>query len=517
MSLNAALPPGKTAPLWSDLGRMFGEAIPEFSPNNPLDAISAFEHEFGRVRLVERLSEMLHVRDGRPGEAHRAFCSISFDIVCTTNFDFLLEKQYDALHRYAYPVVGEDQLSVNGPKAGTLLLKLHGDLHHPNRLVVTEDDYDAFLARFPLLATYLSNQLITKTAVLVGYSLDDPDFRQVWNVLAARLGSSRRPAYSIMVGASPSDIARFQRRGVKVINLPGTPKKYGEILAAAFDELCAYQREKVIAVSQVTREAPRTELMLPRDARTRLCFFAVPLELLSWYKENAFPLAEEAGFVPVTAEDVVSPGDNINAKIDALIDRASVMVVDTSSEWTRSELQRAWGRLTSESGLLVHRPRLEIVVVRPQDTARPSDLLLSRTIDRPSELVEETQQFVSALGAQLYQIAETVGLGQRSEPQRLLELGESRAAVIAAMSLLEAWLRRAVGDSNSTSSRVAPMRSLVERAIMEEVLPRDTSPQLESWIRIRNQAVHTNQPISRAEAARVVSGILAMIPPWAAA
>jgi SIR2-like domain len=31
---------------------------------------------------------------------------------------------------------------------------------------------------FPL-ATYLSNQLITKTAVFIGYSLDDPDFRQL--------------------------------------------------------------------------------------------------------------------------------------------------------------------------------------------------------------------------------------------------------------------------------------------------------------------------------------------------
>ena len=46
-------------------------------------------------------------------------------------------------------------------------------MHHPSRLIVTEADYDGFLAKYPLLATYLSNQLITKSAILIGYSLDD--------------------------------------------------------------------------------------------------------------------------------------------------------------------------------------------------------------------------------------------------------------------------------------------------------------------------------------------------------
>jgi hypothetical protein len=49
-------------------------------------------------------------------------------------------------------VVDEEQLSINASNAGTLLLKLHGDLRHPNRLIVSEADYDGFLASYPLLA-----------------------------------------------------------------------------------------------------------------------------------------------------------------------------------------------------------------------------------------------------------------------------------------------------------------------------------------------------------------------------
>jgi hypothetical protein len=136
------------------------------------------------------------------------------------------------------------------------------------RLIVTESDYDGFLAKYPLLATYLSNQLITKSAILIGYSLDDPNFRQIWHVVSERLGRTRRFAYSITVGTRQSDITRFERRGVHVINLPGSRERYGEVLAKTFAELREYLREKVLTVSTVTEERPLRELLLPRGAAT---------------------------------------------------------------------------------------------------------------------------------------------------------------------------------------------------------------------------------------------------------
>jgi hypothetical protein len=331
LSLNAKVPLGKSVPLWGELGKRLEADLNDFASSGPLDAISAFEHEFGRARLIERLSEILLLREALPGEAHRQFCSIPFDLVCTTNFDFLLERQYDLTPRYVYPVVDEEQLSLNVSRDGTLLLKLHGDLRHPSRLVVTEGDYDAFLSKYPLIATYLSNLLIAKTAVLIGYSLDDPDFRQVWQIVAQRLGRSRRQSYAIAVGAKPADVARFARRGVTVINLPGNRDKYGEILAGAFEELGAHWRNKILSVSTVTEEEPLRELLLPRDASTRLCFFAVPLHRLPYYRDRVFPSVEALGLVPVTADDVISPGDSVSAKIDALMDRSVAIIVEVEA------------------------------------------------------------------------------------------------------------------------------------------------------------------------------------------
>lgn len=247
-------------------------------------------------------------------------------------------------------MVDEDQLSINVGAAGTLLLKLHGDVRHPKRLVVTEADYDGFLTNYPLIATYLSNLLITKTAVFIGYSLDDLDFRQIWNVVASRLGKTRRMAYAIMVNAKPGDIARFERRGVKVVNLPGTRERYGAVLAEAFVELREYRREHAGPTLKATEEKPLEQFLLPRDAMTRLCLFATPLDVLPFYRENVFPLAEAARFVPVTAADVVNLGDSVSAKIDTLIDRAAVMVVDASSSNTQLELGLALARAKETNG-----------------------------------------------------------------------------------------------------------------------------------------------------------------------
>jgi hypothetical protein len=220
-SRNAVLPQGKTMPLWNDLGELLAGDLGDYAATSALDAISAYEHEFSRPKLMERLTELLLVDTARPGKAHKAFCEIPFDLVCTTNFDFLLERQYESVPRHCTPLVDEDQLSINLREAGVGLLKLHGDLHHPTRMVVTETDYDKFLDKYPLLATFLANLLITRTAVMIGYSLDDPDFRQVWQIVGERLGRHRRTAYTVSVRAKRTDITRFERRGVHVINISG--------------------------------------------------------------------------------------------------------------------------------------------------------------------------------------------------------------------------------------------------------------------------------------------------------
>lgn len=512
MSMNATLPPPAKMPLWADLSKSFSEDLTDYSPNSVLDAISAYEHEFGRARLIERLAELLHINRAQPGIAHKEFCSLPFDIVCTTNFDFLLEKQYDLErqdNRTIHPVVDEDQLSINVGTAGTLLLKLHGDLRHPKRLVVTETDYDGFLTEYPLIATYLANQLITKTAVFVGYSLDDPDFRQIWHLVGNRLGKTRRMAYAVLVGARPGDIARFERRGVKIVNLPGTRERYGDVLAETFAELREYRREHAGPTLKPTEEKPLEQFLLPRDAITRLCLFATPLDVLPFYRENIFPLAEAAGFVPVTAADVINLGDSVSAKIDTLIDRAAVMVVDASSSHTQFELGLAASR-AQEVSTRSNRQPLRLIPVVTEFTQLTGPSIAIQAIKRPTVLSEDSP-FISQLADAFQALANEMGIAQNLEPRRLFEAKEYRAAVIAAMTLLEATLRQRVNKPvREAVQRPMSMRQLVSRALEDGIL--DISEQeLLRWTKVRNEAVHSGKPISRNEAKVIVEGVEAIV------
>jgi SIR2-like domain len=139
-SRNATLESG-TMPDWHQLAGELAKDLRDYEPQSDIDGISAYEEQYGRPKLAERLTELLHARDARPGRAHEALCRLDVPIVMTTNFDFLLERGYDAVHRPCQPVVVEEQLS-QAPRGGqTQLLKLHGDLNHPQELVATEDDF----------------------------------------------------------------------------------------------------------------------------------------------------------------------------------------------------------------------------------------------------------------------------------------------------------------------------------------------------------------------------------------
>jgi uncharacterized protein YutE (UPF0331/DUF86 family) len=499
MSRNAVVPAGRQVPLWDQLGRELAEELPDYPYVGALDAISAYSHEYGRPKMVERVAEALLIDQARPGQAHRAFCSILFDLVCTTNVDFLLERQYEAMQRYCRPIVDEDHLTVNDRSNTTALLKLHGDVHHPARLVLTEEDYDGFLDKYPLLATYLANLLITRTAVLIGYSLDDPDFRQVWHVVGERLGKARRLAYTILVDAKETEVARFARRGVRVIGLPGSRSKYSHVLASALDELREYMQTHLIGASHIKEEEPLTEFSLPQEALTRLCLFAVPLTMEPQYRDQVFPLAELAGLVPVTAADVIAPGENYTAKIDAIMRRSVAAVIDVSSQNTLLELGM----------ILEMRPPLRILVVGEAHAVLPWDVANLRAVRRNNAPIADQPELLATLRTWLRDVAAELQPRLAEEPQRLLGVREYRAAVISAMTLLESVLREVIFEiPEKIATRARSLGQLVEMAEDRSLISAEEKQRIREWLRIRNMVVHGQTHISRAKAKEVVAGVL---------
>lgn len=235
-SKNGILLDKSSIPDWEGLGKRVATYISNYSYINAVDALSLFESEFSRTKLIELLARELKINQLKPGNAHRALCDLYFGTICTTNFDFLIEQTLNEKNIPFSTIVSEERLPISTHEK-TKLVKLHGDFNHPERMVITEYDYDTFINSNKILSTYISNLFITKTLLLIGYSFDDSDIRTLWQIIGSRLGKLSTPAYVVLVEASPIEIARFERRNIKVINIRGNKSNYPDILTTFFNEI----------------------------------------------------------------------------------------------------------------------------------------------------------------------------------------------------------------------------------------------------------------------------------------
>ena len=106
-SMNAVLPPGCRMPLWNDLGIEVARKMDTAYSGDAKRTLSEYCYKCSIFEMVRLLRDRLHIRTARPGSAHLEFAKLPFAQVLTTNFDFLLERAYDACERPYLPVVDE--------------------------------------------------------------------------------------------------------------------------------------------------------------------------------------------------------------------------------------------------------------------------------------------------------------------------------------------------------------------------------------------------------------------------
>jgi hypothetical protein len=172
----------------------------------------------------------------------------------------------------------------------------------------------------------LASQLISNTCVLIGYSLDDPDFRSILAQLHSRLGAVPPDLYVLDVDADPIRVNRYTRRGVRAVNVPSDGRGWA-ILEDLFRELADYWADHVptgvTSATTIGRMVVRARTRL-----SRIILFLVSASHLSDYNENVFLDLTEQGLLPVTEEDIQQPEGNELASLDLLLDAANQVVVE---------------------------------------------------------------------------------------------------------------------------------------------------------------------------------------------
>lgn len=488
-SKNATIPSGITMPDWNQLGQLVASYIMDYEYTNPLDALSIFESEYSRIKLIELLSKELHIHEIQPSPTYMAFCDIFYDTICTTNFDFLLDEALQLSKRPVSIIVSEEKLSIN-MKDSTKLIKLHGDFNHPNNMIITEKDYDLFLDNNKLLATYISNLFITKTLFLVGYSFDDNDTRNLWQIINSRLGSLKKLAYCVMVDANRTEIARFERRNIRVINLPGKKEHYPDILKDFFIEIKELITQNSTQLFQTTDNKLKEELILP-DEINRLCYIAAPHQKMAQLKENIFPLLSNYSITPITLDEILYPSDNWLVKSELLIQKTNLALVDLTQNnpnvmWELTTL------LKNDKHLILIAKENSIINIQIKE----QPIIYYKTID--------DEDFLIKLQKCINEYLKNYPFDGIEESTRLFNKKEYNAAAISAFRYLEESIRRFDIKLESYPQHYS-FSMMLQTLYKQQIIQNTSLGEIREYIILRNKLVHTDITISKSTASNVIT------------
>jgi hypothetical protein len=174
-----------------------------------------YEVERGRRDLEEHIRRAVHVGK-EPSPVVRALAELGFPLVVTTNYEQLFENALVAAGRNPRVFIyGVDFEGARGERRGLLrtyerfgnptpespvVVKVHGDINHRETIVVTDEDYIKLSNHISGLAEYfrfLRHETSRWTTLIVGYSMLDYDFRQVFTLYMEQDRYRFAPMYSV--------------------------------------------------------------------------------------------------------------------------------------------------------------------------------------------------------------------------------------------------------------------------------------------------------------------------------
>ncbi|GAB4376507.1 MAG: hypothetical protein Kow0042_22890 [Calditrichia bacterium] len=190
----------------------FDEQFPEENQYDLQRVSLCYENTGGldRNRLVKSLNQYL--REGKkPSPVLLMLASLPFKIFVTTNYDLLLESAIRKFDKEPEVFVYNPQhdqptrdLSSDPTIDRPMVFKMHGDLHHPETIVITDEDYITFIQRMtekdishPVPET-IRYRMGRWPILFVGYSLRDYNLRLLIRTLRWRIDPANFPSsYSV--------------------------------------------------------------------------------------------------------------------------------------------------------------------------------------------------------------------------------------------------------------------------------------------------------------------------------
>src|SRR5262249_28683281 len=134
------------------------------------------KHGDQTAKLTNWLSKLMDPSDDalRDSPIHKELALLTrCRLFYTTNYDDFLERAFSLHGREHEVVVLESQMG--GVRRDCEIIKFHGDLNHPDQIVLTESDYERRLSLSTAMDYRLRADLLGRVILFIGYSFRDPN------------------------------------------------------------------------------------------------------------------------------------------------------------------------------------------------------------------------------------------------------------------------------------------------------------------------------------------------------
>ena len=186
------------------------------------------EHGYNRARLnqiiVNQFSEIASITDN-----HRILARLPISTYWTTNYDKLLETALRQADKIPDVKHTQQQLAVTVPRRDAVVYKMHGDVEHSDKAVLTKDDYESYHVKMSSFITALSGDLVSKTFLFIGFSFSDPNLDYVLSRIRVSYTENQRRHYCFVRAVTQKQDEQnkeFEYRKIKQALFIGDLKRF---------------------------------------------------------------------------------------------------------------------------------------------------------------------------------------------------------------------------------------------------------------------------------------------------
>jgi antitoxin component HigA of HigAB toxin-antitoxin module len=172
-----------------------------------------------RHRLNKYLQDTFTKPTVKPLRAHEYLAYLECNVI-TTNYDRLIERAFSDAGKRCGTIVREDDLT---RMQDVNVVKIHGCVTHLDTIVITEEDYYRWLISDSEIKTLVRLWFLQRPVIFIGFSLSDPNLRQLYYGLRLRFGKALQVAYAVFKERLDNYDMRFiEEQKIKIIELDAT-------------------------------------------------------------------------------------------------------------------------------------------------------------------------------------------------------------------------------------------------------------------------------------------------------